>query len=63
MTSDFETIRAALRRARRLAQNHRRGGLAELWQLAGSALEERSTAWVRAQMGSGLAGGDGGDDC
>ena len=115
MTNDFDTIRAALRRARRLGhrqgRHHRRGGLAEratlAEQLAGSALEaldrieagspeqlplalfprdlsrqahdlrsqavalntqafileERATAWVGAQMGPGLLGGDGGDDC
>jgi hypothetical protein len=103
---DFQLVRQALRLARRLARHHRRGGLADLWQLAGEALaalarieagspeqlplalfprdlsrqahdlqsqavalnreafdlEERATAWVRAQMSQGvLAGGNGGD--
>lgn len=38
MTDDFDTIREALRLARRLGQHHRRGGLADLWRLAGQAL-------------------------
>jgi len=50
MTAEFELVRRTLKKARRLARSHRRGGLQNLWQLTQDALvaldylEERSKA-------------------
>ena len=50
MTAEFELVHRALKGARRLAHDHRRGGLQNLWQLTQDALvaldrlEEQSKA-------------------